>query len=86
VWRIVYATQKNHFNQQESTIAVAGDEAGAEGIMINPQRQAFSIGNLLFVPVCIDKDAAAGQWQIIIKTDVADSSLEETIVAAFQVR
>jgi hypothetical protein len=85
LWLIIYSSQENHFTQQGSSIEVTGDGAEAQGVMFDSQRQAFYSGNLIFIPVCVERGASTGQWNITIKTDVTNASLEETIVTSFQV-
>ncbi len=69
-----------------SSTEVTGKVAGAQGVTSDTRRTAFSFGNLIFIPVCVGRGASTGQWNLIIKTDVADASLEETIVTSFQVK
>ena len=80
---IIYSSQEHHFmRQQDSSIEVAG----AQGVIIDTRKKAFSFGNLIFIPVCVERGASTGQWNITIKTDVTNASLEETIVTSFQVK
>jgi hypothetical protein len=85
-WLIVYSFQEHHFTPRISSIEAVGSGAGAQGVSIDNRRQALSIGGILFIPVCITKDATVGQWSIRMKTNVASSWIEETILAYFQVR
>ena len=63
-----------------------GAAAGTQGVTSDTRKQAFSFGNLIFIPVCVERGASTGQWNITIKTDVTNASLEETIVTSFQVK
>jgi len=85
LWLIIYSSQEHHFTQQGSSIEVSGDGAGAQGVTRDTRKQAFSFGNLIFIPVCVERGASTGQCNITIKTDVTNASLEETIVTSFQV-
>jgi hypothetical protein len=82
LWLIIYSSQEHHFTQQGSSIEVAG----AQGVTIDTRIKAFSFGNLIFIPVCVERGASTGQWNITIKTDVTKASLMETIVTSFQVK
>ena len=86
LWLIIYSSQEHHFAQQGSSIEVTGDGAGAQGVTSDTRKQALSFGNLIFIPVCVERGASTGQWNITIKTDVTNDSLEETIVTSFQVK
>ena len=86
LWLIIYSSQEHHFTQQGSSIEVAGDGAGAQGVTIDTRKQAFSFGNLIFIPVCVERGATTGQWNLLIKTDVDDSAFEESIIVSLEVR
>jgi hypothetical protein len=85
-WLILSTAQEHHFMTGGSSTEVTGAVAGAQGVTIDNRRKAFSVGNLIFIPVCVERGASAGQWNITIKTDVTNASLEETIVTSFQVK
>jgi hypothetical protein len=86
LWLIIYSSQEHHFTQQGSSIEVTGDGAEAQGVTSDTRKQAFSFGNLIFIPVCVERGASTGQWNITIKTELTNASLEETIVTSFQVK
>jgi hypothetical protein len=86
LWLIVYPSQDHHFMPESSSIEITGPAAGAYGVMIDSRQSAVSVGRFIFVPVCIEQGATTGQWNITIKTDVTNASLEETIVTSFQVK
>jgi hypothetical protein len=85
-WLILFTAQEHHFMPGGSSTEVTGAVAGAQGVTIDNRRKAFSVGNLIFIPVCVERGASTGQWNITIKTDVTNASLEETIVTSLQVK
>jgi hypothetical protein len=74
------------FHPGRSIIEAVGSGAGAQGVSINTRWKAFGIGRLIFIPVCVERGASVGQWSILVKTDVGNIPLEETIMTMFQVR
>ena len=71
---------------ESSSIEITGSAAGAHGVMIDSRQSAVSVGRFIFVPVCIEQGATTGQWNLLIKTDVGDSALEESIIVSLEVR
>jgi DMSO/TMAO reductase YedYZ molybdopterin-dependent catalytic subunit len=86
LWLVVVSHQNNHFHPGRSIIEAVGSGAGAQGVSINTRWKAFGIGRLIFIPVCVERGASVGQWSILVKTDVGNIPLEETIMTMFQVR
>lgn len=85
-WLIVYCSEDNHFDKQESRIAAAGAGDGYQGVSVNTQKNVFSMGKFIFIPLSISQEATSGNWQIIITTELPGVQIEERIVADFQVR
>ena len=86
LWLIVYPSQDHHFMPESSSIEITGSVAGAHGVMIDSRQSAVSAGRFIFVPVCIEQGATTGQWNLLIKTAVGDSALEESIITSLEVR
>ena len=86
LWLIVYPSQDHHFMPESSSIEITGPEAGAHGVMIDSRQSAVSVGRFIFVPVCIEKGATTGQWNLLIKTEVSFSGFEESIIVSLEVR
>ena len=59
----------------------------AAGVKINPDRKPFALGNLIFLPVCIEKDAVSDEVILTIRSEVntSDSTAEEIIETSFTV-
>ena len=86
LWIVIFTSRDSQFNRDTSTIEITGAEAGAQGVSLNTKRNAFKFAGFIFVPVCVERGATTGQWNITIKTDIEETSTEETIVTSFQVR
>jgi len=86
LWIIIFTSQDSQFDRDASTIEIAGATAGAQGVSLDTKRNAFKFAGFIFVPVCVEKEATTGTWEITIKTDIEEASTEETIVTSFQVR
>jgi hypothetical protein len=87
-WLAVKAEADNYFDQNASTISVEGPSDNAGGVSVNPGMLPFAFMDFIFLPLCVEQDAAAGQWTAKIETDVVgpSGSLRETIKASFAVR
>ena len=86
LWIVIFTSRDSQFNRDTSTIEITGAEAGAQGVSLDTKRNAFKFAGFIFVPVCVERGATTGQWDITIKTDIEAASTEETIVTSFQVR
>ena len=86
LWIIIFTSRDSQFDRDASTIEIAGATAGAQGVSLDTKRNAFKFAGFIFVPVCVEKEATTGTWEITIKTDIEEASTEETIVTSFQVR
>ena len=86
LWIVIFTSRDSQFNRDTSTIEITGAEAGAQGVSLDTKRNAFKFAGFIFVPVCVERGATTGQWNITIKTDDANASAEENIVTSFQVR
>jgi hypothetical protein len=86
LWVVMLTSEGNHFNATQSRIEAVGPGEGARGVKIGSQSNAFSLDNILFIPVCIERGATTGQWSIRIETDMQDIAVSETIVGNFQVK
>ena len=64
VWLVVYCAQDQHFTPEVRSIVAVGGDAGAQGVSVDNRRTPISIGRFLLLPVCITRDATAGQWSI----------------------
>ena len=85
-WLITYCAEVNHFDGLTSKIEVMGVADGFHGVTINGQKKAFSLGKFIFVPVSITKEATAGNWMVIITTELPNFKSEEQIVTDLQLR
>jgi hypothetical protein len=86
LWIVIFTSRDSQFNRDASIIEITGAEAGAQGVSLDTKRNAFKFAGFIFVPVCVERGATTGQWNITIKTDIEEASSEETIVTSFQVR
>jgi hypothetical protein len=71
---------------ESSSIEISGPAAEAHGVMIDSRKSAVSVGRFIFVPVCIEKGATTGQWNLLITTEVSFSGFEESIITSIEVR
>jgi hypothetical protein len=85
-WLITHCSETHYFDREKSTIEALGSESGFQGVSVNGQKKAFSIGKFIFIPVSITKEATAGNWRIIITTELSNFKSEEQIVTDFRVR
>jgi hypothetical protein len=85
-WLLLVSAGKNNFNEN-STIYFSGPSGEAAGVEVNPDRKPFVLGNFIFLPVCIEKDAVAGEIVLTIKSEVhtSNTTVEETIETSFMV-
>ena len=85
---MVNCPEDNHYSAVRSTITIEGSQENWQGVEVDGRRNSFKVGNIIFVPICIGKDATAGQWQVKIKTANGniENPFEETIQALFQVQ
>jgi len=86
-WLILRVADDNNFDQG-SMITLQGPAEGADGVVINPNQTPFKLWQFILVPICIDKDAATGTWNLTIETEVQDpaGSFKETIEAGFEIK
>jgi len=86
-WLLLRVADDNHVDQS-STSALLGPSAEASGVAFDQSRAIFRFWRLIFVPICIDKDAAAGTWNLTIETDLKNPAnlLKEIIKASFEIR
>jgi hypothetical protein len=87
-WLLVNCADDNHFNAIHSAITIEGPSENAQGVEVDGGRNSFKMGNIIFIPVCLGKDASVGQWKIKIKTEngTIETPFEETIEAHFLVQ
>ena len=85
-WLIVYCSEDNHFDKQESIIAAVGSDNGHQGVSVNTQKKVFSMAKFIFIPVSITKEATSGNSRMTFTTELPGFKLEERILAEFQVR
>jgi hypothetical protein len=85
-WLFVYCQEGNHFIPGLSTIEVVGSGLSFQGVTIDTRRKAVAIGKLIIIPVCIEKGASTGRWNIKMKTEIANAAVEENIITNFQVQ
>ncbi len=87
-WLVLKSADEHHFDKKSSTITFSGPEGTSEGVVVDTGRDAFRAGNFILVPVCIDRDATAGQWKIKIETSVGEGegSFEEEVEAGFELK
>ncbi len=71
-WLIMKCSEEDHMTT-ESSMQLSGPAESASGVVIDDRRTAFTALGFIMVPMCIGKDATAGQWKLRIQTQVADS-------------
>jgi len=86
LWIVIFTSRDSQFDRDTSIIEITGAEAGSQGVSLDTKRNAFKFAGFIFVPICVERGATTGQWNITIKTAIEEASTEETIVTSFQVR
>jgi hypothetical protein len=86
IWLMLWCAAGSNAGTK-STITISGPQAGAQGLEVDAGKQLISIGRLLWVPICIQKDAEPGTWKVSIQTDVtaAGTLQNEVVEAEFEV-
>jgi hypothetical protein len=86
IWLLLISAGENNFD--ENSIIDFTDLSGeATGVKINPDRKPFALGNFIFLPVCIEKDVAAGEVILTIRSaaHTSNTPVEEIIETSFTV-
>jgi hypothetical protein len=66
----------------KSSISISGPPYGT-GVEVDSGRQLISLGRVVWVPICIGRDATPGTWTLKIQTDVnAAGTLQSEVVEA----
>jgi hypothetical protein len=88
LWIVAKVAEDNHYTADASSIAAVGSISGAQGVSIDSRRKTLALlkGKLFLIPVCVERGATVGQWNIVIKTDIGSVPAEENIVTSFQVK
>jgi hypothetical protein len=88
LWVVLDSQGNDNFERSESRITVAGHEAGCAGVMIDSEKEPFKAFGYILVPICIEKKATEGLWEMVIETRVTDTAdpFEERIVADFEIK
>ncbi len=70
-----------------TTITIESSDNNYHGVEIDDTRNPVKMGTLIFIPVCIWKDATSGEWTVVIETGMADSynAAQGLIEAGFRV-
>jgi len=86
-WLLLNSAGKNNFSEN-SVIAFSSPSGEAAGLKVNPDRKPFALGNFIFLPVCIQKDAATGPVTLTIRSEAhtSNTTVEETIETSFTVK
>jgi hypothetical protein len=74
------------FSSSHSEITFKGPGDDSQGISLNPDKSIAKKRNNLFVPLCVERGAATGEWKITIETVSSDSSVLEQIESNFKVK
>ncbi len=87
LWIVIGCEEKNNYDESASAVVITGPEESSRGVTIDPARNILKAWNFILVPVCVEKDAAAGQWTVKIQTDVSSTNkpYKEVIESVFEV-
>jgi hypothetical protein len=88
-WIILIGEEKSHFDSKQSTISFEGPDRDSDGVGLSANNSARILGRLIFIPLCVEKDATPGQWAITIETEIeeADTTLfQERIEAVIEIK
>jgi hypothetical protein len=79
-WLMLISDGKNNCTEN-SIIEFSGPSGEEAGLKLNPDRKPFVLGKFIFLPVCIQKNAPAGQVKVTIISEVqTDSTTVEEII------
>jgi hypothetical protein len=86
-WLLLYGAEKNSFNVN-SIITFFNPSGKITGVQVNPDRTSFTLGNFIFLPICIQKDAVVSQvtLTIINEVHISETTIEERIETKFNVK
>jgi len=89
LWLMLGCRGEDHVDPLKSTVSLSCLESGeAAGVSINQERQIRKTGRTIMVPLCIERDATQGQWQLLITTDheEGDNPFQEVVKVQFEVQ
>lgn len=71
-WLVMKCSQEDHVNS-ESSMELSGPAENASGVVIDESRKPLKALGFILLPLCITKNAAPGQWELRIETQVAET-------------
>jgi hypothetical protein len=77
-----------HFDAASSVITIQGENDNCTGVACDEDAEPFQLADFIFIPVCIQKDATPGTWNISVQTEVdsGSSGQMEFVNTSFEVR
>jgi hypothetical protein len=88
-WLVIIYHGDIDITAENTVISIEGIDDDFQGVEIDPDRSPRQYGNLIFVPICIDKTATTGTWTVLISTtanDMAGSYAGQIIEARFRMK
>ena len=88
---IVKTAEDNYFDRAISSVVFTNSGDNLQGVKLDAIKKAFKLktlfGSLIFLPIQVHKQAAVGQWEVLINTEVSEGEpTEETIISNFKVK
>ncbi len=86
-WLVLVTETENNFDREKSRITINCNKQDFQGVVVDESRKAVSFEKFILIPLCIDKDATVGQWQVVIETDIVngENSFQYIIEGNFEI-
>ncbi|MFC1592277.1 putative metal-binding motif-containing protein, partial [Thermodesulfobacteriota bacterium] len=81
---VLKAEGAQQFDSENCTTRCFGPSGETRGVVVNPGREILQLGNRIIVSLCIEKDAARGDWNISLET--LDGTSMQIIEAGFVIQ
>ncbi len=88
LWLVIRCEKEGSINPGNSQLTITGPEEDSRGFELDGRRRAFKALSYILLPVCIDWDAAQGQWKVEMETIVhgEESTVQESITATIEIQ